>query len=889
MESTDSSSVKDEVLEALEKYDPMRMDYNDPNLNTYEGEDPSSKIGGESTYSISKAVVRLRVDNIPPSLDESGLKNLFSNYGTVLESRIFRRLWRETRGGLISFASRTEASEAIDGINEAKPLFLKVFFFKSLKDEERSEDDIASENDFIRREKLFKEFEENRGIHWDHVPKLSPGPALSLQNIIKKETERISPWIPGIFRNDDPTLKYSLSSKYQYDRKSDFLKARHLSKEREDYSSEEDTNDEDEIHEIGNFFGPQIPFHKIADYIKTRNIMSKNPDCPSKCTIPPVVLPNGQSSEVFIRLFSHESEIEMFVIKDPFICKEIRTKLTLELKDYEDDVDVDSSKGSLLGVRLWGDQNWYRALKAGDRYFLLDFGKYVINSDVDMLADLPKGFVEEYPMQAIRVNFFDDYTFSSDPNVLKKLVLIFKNKKVRVQPLGIHNKGQVLIRFEGNKNAKGKDILDVLLEEGFIQKNSTPLQLGIDYKLYDDSRHVDSTLIKGSIVFVVDFMDSINEVIVIEHNSYPDRTQFQDKLLCCQFVRLEAAYIVENRIVICKSSEDDQYCRARIISIDSTSKKVRLFLIDFGTFIISEFSSLYALNKDLLIVPPFSHVLTLKNVDRLHIFHPEVFLKSRRVLPLLRVPLTLQNVMENGKKAILRHPNGKTINELLKKKIISDESKLFGEYEGMGRLNNFNYDDCLISELCCQVNTLQEVTLLNIESPKEIFVALHSCLPLAFEMIAQIQAYCSILLEGGSYKPDVNHVCLVKSSKDGVWYRGVALDGVYNIFLPDFGIIEKHSPGELRMIDSRLMKFPFLSNHCVYKGFENIDLNDVENDLTFLKERSFTSEVQIRVLEVKDCYYIIDIPCIDAEMSALRDRYESKRNELKDDELSKIN
>ncbi|CAB4054872.1 unnamed protein product [Lepeophtheirus salmonis] len=768
MESTDSSSVLDEVLEALENYDPMRMDYNDPNLNTYEGEDPSSKIGGDSTYSISKAVVRLRVDNIPPSLDESGLKNLFSNYGTVLESRIFRRLWRETRGGLISFASRTEASEAIDGINEAKPLFLKVFFFKSLKDEERSEDDIASEKDFIRREKLFKEFEENRGIHWDHVPKLSPGPALSLQNIIQKEMERISPWIPGIFRNDDPTLKYSLSSKYQYDRKSDFLKARHLSKEREDYSSEEDTNDEDEIHEIGNFFGPQIPFHRIADYIKTRNIMSKNPDCPSKCTIPPVVLPNGQSSEVFIRLFSHESEIEMFVIKDPFICKEIRTKLTLELKDYEDDVDVESSKGSLLGVRLWGDQNWYRALKAGDRYFLLDF---------------------EYPMQAIRVNFFDDYTFSSDPNVLKKLVLIFKNKKVRVQPLGIHNNGQ---------------------KKDLYKKNSTPLQLGIDYKLYDDSRHVDSTLIKGSIVFVVDFMDSINEVIVIEHNSYPDRTQFQDKLLCCQFVRLEAAYIVENRIVICKSSEDDQYCRARIISIDSTSKKF--------------------------------------NVDRSHIFHPEIFLKSRRVLPLLRVPLTLQNVMENGEKSYFKTSKWKRPSM---------------KYEGMGRLNNFNYDDCLISELCCQVNTLQEVTLLNIESPKEIFVALHSCLPLAFEMIAQIQAYCSILLEGGSYKPDVNHVCLVKSSKDGVWYRGVALDG-------------------LRMIDSRLMKFPFLSNHCVYKGFENIDLNDVENDLTFLKERSFTSEVQIRVLEVKDCYYIIDIPCIDAEMntdtppSYLRRRYQRR-------------
>ncbi|QQP35145.1 Tudor domain containing 1, partial [Caligus rogercresseyi] len=224
----------------------------------------------------------------------------------------------------------------------------------------------------------------------------------------------------------------------------------------------------------------------------------------------------------------------------------------------------------------------------------------------------------------------------------------------------------------------------------------------------------------------------------------------------------------------------------------------------------------------------------------------EVFLKTRRLLPLLRAPLTVISVTNSSSNLVLRHPSGKSINTIIQDKIFLHEPDNCRNIEGQGRFNVFDYNHCLISELCSKASypssSSLEAIILHIQSPKEIFATpLHS-LPLYADTLRQIRAFVSInSKEPTHHRPDRNKLCLVKSSADGAWYRGVALDKRLNIFLADFGMIENEvSPSDIQVMNPKLMESPLLANHCIYKGFEGLQLEIDEEDMSFLKNLAYT-------------------------------------------------
>ena len=46
---------------------------------------------------------------------------------------------------------------------------------------------------------------------------------------------------------------------------------------------------------------------------------------------------------------------------------------------------------------------------------------------------------------------------------------------------------------------------------------------------------------------------------------------------------------------------------------------------------------------------------------------------------------------------------------------------------------------------------------------------------------------------------------------------------MFTLFFADFGFIEDVSPANIVPVDASLMKTPLLANHCVLKGFENLE------------------------------------------------------------------
>ena len=46
---------------------------------------------------------------------------------------------------------------------------------------------------------------------------------------------------------------------------------------------------------------------------------------------------------------------------------------------------------------------------------------------------------------------------------------------------------------------------------------------------------------------------------------------------------------------------------------------------------------------------------------------------------------------------------------------------------------------------------------------------------------------------------------------------------MFTLFFADFGFIEDVSPANIVPVDASLMKTPLLANHCLLKGFENLE------------------------------------------------------------------
>ena len=90
--------------------------------------------------------------------------------------------------------------------------------------------------------------------------------------------------------------------------------------------------------------------------------------------------------------------------------------------------------------------------------------------------------------------------------------------------------------------------------------------------------------------------------------------------------------------------------------------------------------------------------------------------------PMFESGLTVTNVTADNKYE-LTHPNGKTVGAILSGKIAEpEEVKSHGQVQGMGPGGEFSYDKCAFAELRVEPGSLQEVLVLHIASPQEIYV-----------------------------------------------------------------------------------------------------------------------------------------------------------------------
>ncbi|CAH2064604.1 unnamed protein product, partial [Iphiclides podalirius] len=98
-------------------WDPMRDDYND---TSYDAQYPDDDSGG----GVQLDQCRLYITNIPKTLNEDGLRTLFSKYGTNVAAFLSKDA--QKRFGLVTFESPGEAKLAMMKLNRTEPLNLNI-------------------------------------------------------------------------------------------------------------------------------------------------------------------------------------------------------------------------------------------------------------------------------------------------------------------------------------------------------------------------------------------------------------------------------------------------------------------------------------------------------------------------------------------------------------------------------------------------------------------------------------------------------------------------------------------------------------------------------------------------------------------------------------------
>lgn len=85
---------------------------------------------------------KVYVGNLPLSLDENDLREIFGSYGEILKSKIEQnKYYNNSRGfGSVTFSSKTEAKKAIEEMNgeEFQGRKLAVSFFEEKKQQSRT-------------------------------------------------------------------------------------------------------------------------------------------------------------------------------------------------------------------------------------------------------------------------------------------------------------------------------------------------------------------------------------------------------------------------------------------------------------------------------------------------------------------------------------------------------------------------------------------------------------------------------------------------------------------------------------------------------------------------------------------------------------------------------
>jgi len=85
----------------------------------------------------SRPVFKLFIDKLPLSINESGVGNIFREFGEILYIYINKTPNRSTNWAKVSFATKDEANNAIKKVNGQPPLFLHVKLDQEVKIQQR--------------------------------------------------------------------------------------------------------------------------------------------------------------------------------------------------------------------------------------------------------------------------------------------------------------------------------------------------------------------------------------------------------------------------------------------------------------------------------------------------------------------------------------------------------------------------------------------------------------------------------------------------------------------------------------------------------------------------------------------------------------------------------
>ena len=287
--------------------------------------------------------------------------------------------------------------------------------------------------------------------------------------------------------------------------------------------------------------------------------------------------------------------------------------------------------------------------------------------------------------------------------------------------------------------------------------------------------------------------------------------------------------------------------------------------VDFGNRAVEGYDSLAALPGKARNIPILSHRVKLTGVPAAPLTEPKVEKQVEVLRPMLEIPVRVKSIEGSGE-GVLECEDKRTVNAMVAERV-SSEAVPAGKVQGETLGGSYNFDDCAVAELAVDASAEQSCIVLNVESAAEIYLAAHKAHTTLVEaIIEKATNYGTIREKAAGFAPLSGQVCVAKAS-DETWYRAVAVDaapdGKMALFFADFGFMEEVARERILPAVPEVMGEPFLCNHCVLDGFEEMDPDTRARVGEMLKGhlKMFT-DVAVTVVEGKEGVLVVRIPAL---------------------------
>jgi len=330
----------------------------------------------------------------------------------------------------------------------------------------------------------------------------------------------------------------------------------------------------------------------------------------------------------------------------------------------------------------------------------------------------------------------------------------------------------------------------------------------------------------GDKVIFVDFMQSASKMVVMlnKHKHFEEPIM---EVMLDEFSKQKSISIKEiemNQVVACQWSEEEMPYRAVVKKVMIEEKKVSVRFLDYGNTATEPIENIRKLPEKAATFPLLAKLVTLNDVPEVSTTDVKIENKLKQLSPILN---DFEVVEEKDKTFVLKHPNGKTLNEIIKEKLSeASETAVPREIQGEEVDGQFNYDKAHLAALVPdKPDLLQNVFILHTESPQQIFVCPENQIGLAEKLSEQCEAYANIDKAMVGHSPSKGKLCLAQSKQDDSWYRAACIDIIgdeYEMFFVDYGFIELVPRIRMKAIHPKLMEVVFLANPVCLEGFEDM-------------------------------------------------------------------